>query len=67
MGSQTLSYQPRDDVHTEPGAIRFVIVALAVLFLLIFVVMPLVVVFASALSKGVMAYLAALAEPEIPG
>src|SRR4029453_18971754 len=55
---------PRDDVHTEPGAIRFVIVALAVLFLLVFVVLPLVVVFASAFSRGVMAYFAALAEPE---
>src|SRR5439155_5797012 len=42
----------------------FVIVALAVLFLLIFVVMPLVVVFASAFSRGVTAYFSALAEPE---
>src|SRR5262245_710653 len=62
--SQTLSYPPRDGVHTEPGAIRFVIVALAVLFLLVFVVMPLAVVFASAFSRGVMAYFTALAEPE---
>ena len=51
MSDQALSYQPRDDAHTEPGAIRFVIVALAVLFLLIFVVLPLVVVFASAFSS----------------
>src|SRR5215470_10100878 len=61
----SLTYSaPRDDVHTEPGAIRFVIVALAVLFLLIFVVLPLVVVFASAFSKGVSAYFSALSEPE---
>ncbi|TKW78246.1 MAG: sulfate ABC transporter permease subunit CysW [Bradyrhizobium icense] len=61
----SLTYTPpRDDVHTEPGAIRFVIVVLAVLFLLIFVVLPLVVVFVSAFSKGVTAYLAALGEPE---
>jgi len=61
----SLTYTPpRDDVHTEPGAIRFVIVTLAVLFLLIFVVLPLVVVFASAFSKGVMAYVAALGEPD---
>ena len=40
------------------------IVTLAVLFLLVFVVLPLVVVFASAFSKGVGAYFAALAEPE---
>jgi sulfate/thiosulfate transport system permease protein len=62
---QVLSYTPpRDGVHTEPGVIRFVIVALAVLFLLTFVVLPLVVVFASAFTRGVMAYFAALAEPE---
>ena len=62
---QAISWTPpRDDLHTEPGAIRFVIVALAVLFLLVFVVLPLVVVFASAFSRGVMAYFAALAEPE---
>src|SRR5439155_13259026 len=62
---QALSYTPpRDDVHTEPGAIRFAIVALAVLFLLVFVVMPLVVVFTSAFSRGVSAYFGALAEPE---
>ena len=37
----SLTYTPpRGDVHTEPGAIRFVIVALAVLFLLVFVVLP---------------------------
>ena len=62
---QAISWTPsRDDVHTEPGAIRFVIVALAVLFLLVFVVLPLVVVFAQALSKGVSAYFAALSDPE---
>ena len=60
----TLTYTPRDAVHTEPRAIRIVIVTLAILFLLVFVVLPLVVVFASAFSKGVMAYFAALAEPE---
>src|SRR5688572_20804338 len=61
---QALTYTPRDEVHTEPRVIRIVIVTLAVLFLLVFVVLPLVVVFASAFSKGVMAYFAALAEPE---
>ena len=54
----------RDDAHTEPGAIKLVIVALAVLFLTVFVVLPLVVVFASAFSQGVIAYLTALTEPE---
>ncbi|WP_083754672.1 sulfate ABC transporter permease subunit CysW [Bradyrhizobium murdochi] len=53
-----------EDFRTEPGPVRFVIIALAVSFLTIFVVLPLVVVFASALSKGFGAYFAALAEPE---
>jgi sulfate transport system permease protein len=52
------------DLRSEPGPIRFIIIALAVSFLTIFVVLPLVVVFASAFSKGIGAYLAALAEPE---
>ncbi|WP_456763090.1 sulfate ABC transporter permease subunit CysW [Bradyrhizobium sp. USDA 4011] len=43
---------------------RLIIIALAVAFLSIFVVLPLVVVFASAFSKGIVAYFAALAEPE---
>ena len=37
-----------ENLRTEPRPIRFIIIALAVLFLLIFVVLPLVVVFASA-------------------
>src|SRR3981189_478220 len=55
---------PRDNVHTEPGLIRFVIVAIALLFLTVFVVVPRVVVFAQALSKGVGAYFSALSDPE---
>src|SRR6266566_7782589 len=54
----------RDDLRTEPRPIRIVIIAVAVIFLTIFVVLPLVVVFAQAFSKGVGAYFAALAEPE---
>src|SRR5258707_1434265 len=55
---------PRDNVHTEPGLIRFAIVAVAVLFLIVFVVLPLVVVFAQAFSKGIGAYFSALSDPE---
>jgi sulfate/thiosulfate transport system permease protein len=54
----------RDNLRTEPRAVRIVIIALAVTFLTVFVVLPLVVVFAHAFSKGILAYLAALAEPE---
>jgi sulfate transport system permease protein len=54
----------RRDLRTEPGPIRFIIIGLAVTFLSVFVVLPLVVVFAQAFSKGVGAYFSALAEPE---
>ena len=55
------------NLRTEPGPIRFIIIALAVTFLTVFVVLPLVVVFAQAFSKGVGAYFSALAEPEALG
>src|SRR5882757_8417133 len=54
----------RDDLRTEPRLIRVVIITIAVIFLTVFVVLPLVVVFAQAFSKGVGAYFAALSDPE---
>ena len=54
----------RDSLRTEPPAIRVAIIALAVTFLSVFVVLPLVLVFAQAFSRGVLAYFSALAEPE---
>jgi sulfate/thiosulfate transport system permease protein len=54
----------RDNLRTEPPAVRAVIIALAITFLSVFVVLPLVVVFAQAFSKGISAYLAALSDPE---
>jgi sulfate/thiosulfate transport system permease protein len=54
----------RDDLRTEPRPVRFVVIAIAVTFLTVFVVLPLVVVFAQAFSKGVGAYFSALADPE---
>jgi sulfate/thiosulfate transport system permease protein len=54
----------RDDLRTEPRAIRAAIIAIAVTFLCVFVVLPLIVVFAQAFSKGVSAYLAALSDAE---
>src|SRR6201991_1497298 len=55
---------PRDDFRTEPRPVRMVIVAAAITFLVVFVVLPLVVVFAQAFSRGVSAYFAALSDPE---
>jgi sulfate transport system permease protein len=54
----------REDARTEPRAVRIVIIGLAVTFLSVFVVLPLVVVFAQAFSKGIAAYLVALSNPE---
>ncbi|MBI5262502.1 MAG: sulfate ABC transporter permease subunit CysW [Bradyrhizobium sp.] len=51
-------------IRTEPKLVRIAVITLAVLFLTVFVVLPLVVVFAQAFSKGIAAYLAALSEPE---
>lgn len=61
---QTSLRAPRVDPRTEPGAARLVIIAIAVVFLSVFVVLPLIVVFAQAFSRGVGAYVAALSDPE---
>ena len=49
---------------TEPPLVRAGLTALALLFLGIFLVLPLAVVFAEAFAGGVSAYLAALADPD---
>src|SRR5215470_16843274 len=48
---------------TEPAAVRVLLILLAVLFLAVFLVVPLMAVFAQALEKGWAAYTAALGEP----
>jgi len=48
----------------EPAWVRRLLIALALGFLGLFLVMPLVVVFAQALERGPAAYLAALADPD---
>ncbi len=54
----------RGDPRTEPKAIRIAIIATAVTFLSVFIMLPLVVVFAQAFSRGIGAYVAALSNPE---
>lgn len=54
----------RNNLRTEPRAVRIAIITLAIAFLSVFVVLPLVVVFAQAFSRGILAYFDALAEPE---
>ena len=52
------------ETRTEPRAVRWVLIALAITFLVVFVVLPLALVFAQALSKGATGYIAALGDPE---
>jgi sulfate transport system permease protein len=61
---RSLSIPAMDDVRTEPRLVRVVIIAIAVIFLTVFVVLPLILVFAQAFSEGVGAYFAALSDPE---
>lgn len=49
---------------TEPVWIRYVLTSIALFFLGIFLVLPLIVVFTEALHGGIMTYLAALTEPD---
>ena len=54
----------RRDPRTEPRLVRGLIIGFAVMFLSLFVVLPLILVFSQALSKGVEFYFAALKDPE---
>jgi sulfate transport system permease protein len=55
----------RRDPRAEPWLVRGLIIGFAVAFLSLFVVLPLVLVFSTALSKGVAFYFAALKDPEV--
>ncbi len=54
----------RSSALTEGRAVRWTLTALAVGFLVLFLVLPLLAVFAEALRRGVDAFLAAFAEPD---
>ena len=54
----------RSSALTEGRAVRWSLTALAVGFLVLFLVLPLLAVFAEALRRGVDAFLAAFAEPD---
>jgi sulfate transport system permease protein len=62
--AQSASLSAHADTRTEPWLVRVVIIAIAVTFLTVFVVLPLVVVFAQAFAKGIGAYFSALTDPE---
>jgi sulfate transport system permease protein len=54
----------RTDARSEPRWVRGLLIGFTILFLTVFIVLPLVIVFAEAFAKGTQAYLAALADPE---
>jgi sulfate transport system permease protein len=54
----------RQAVRTEPAPLRWLIIGTAVLFLTVFLVLPLATVLHQAFARGVGPYLAALAEPD---
>src|SRR5215813_11224301 len=53
----------RLDPLTEPRGVRMALIGIAMAFLTLFLLVPLVVVFAKALEKGIGTYLAAVTEP----
>jgi len=59
-----MSDLPRSAAIGEPRQVRWTLIALALGFLALFLIVPLVAVFAEALRKGVAVYLAALREPD---
>jgi len=65
--SEAVSRAPapvRGAVTAEPYATRAVLIAAAIVFLALFLVLPLLTVFIEAFSRGIAAYLAAFEEPD---
>ncbi|WP_081853062.1 sulfate ABC transporter permease subunit CysW [Bosea sp. 117] len=61
----TVHTPPRhEDIRTEPAIVKWTVIALAALFMGLFIVLPLANVFAQAFSKGWDAYVAALVDPD---
>ena len=57
-----LTAQPR--ATTEPVVVRWLLISVALAFLVIFLFVPLVAVFVQALQKGILAYFDALRQPD---
>jgi sulfate transport system permease protein len=56
--------QARTPVTTESVAVRTALIALALVFLALFLILPVIVVFSEALGKGVSFYLATFTDPD---
>ena len=64
MHVSTLLVRQRAHSRAESPLVRWLLIGVALLFLLLFLVVPLIAVFSMALQKGAGAYVAALLEPE---
>jgi sulfate/thiosulfate transport system permease protein len=56
--------KPASDARADPVPMRWAIIGIAIAFLIIFIVIPLLNVFAQAFSKGFDAYVAAIGNPD---
>jgi sulfate transport system permease protein len=54
----------KDRAQTEPAAVRWLLIAVALVFLALFLLLPLAAVFGQAFEKGLTVYLEALREPD---
>ncbi len=59
-----MSKTVRRDHLTEPRLVRWIVTAIALGFIVVFLIVPLAAVFIEAFSKGVAAYTAAIVEPD---
>lgn len=62
-GRTKVARRPRP-VHTEPAAVKWSLIAIAVTFLILFIVLPLIQVFQQAFSRGWDVYVASLVEAD---
>jgi len=54
----------RVDVRADPASVRMLVIALTVIFLGLFIVLPLICVFTQAFAQGIDAYFAAIRNPD---
>jgi len=64
MAQSSAKARHKIDVRTDPPAVKWTIIGITVAFLGLFIVVPLINVFAQAFSKGFEVYLAALHDPD---
>jgi len=67
MSAPTKSYSKKSTpgrAQTEPSAVRWLLIAIALVFLALFLLLPLAAVFSQAFDKGMAVYLEALREPD---